>query len=1015
MESAHFPYVHLRVRSDHSPKDGAARIDALVRAAAADGQPKIALTDEMNMFGVVSFVENCRAVGIAPIIGCDLRMQSKDEEPWTLTALCASDTGYRHLCRLISEAYRFDQGVIRTEKVVSVDDVFFLAGWDSIVGRHIQKKESEEAHRALRELSRQCGIWLRVVLSRIGWGSAVFEEVAAPMAVDLKIPMVTANDVRFVTPDEHRTHELRASILGGRPLEGGAPYASPEQWLKDSRTMAALFADREREIRNTVDLATWCHAAPFARKPPLPKFPLDEGMSEIELLRHLARIGLSRRLEEFGEYAERGVYERRLEEELEVIARTGYAGYFLIVADFVAQARKMGVAVGPGRGSGAGSLVAYALHITELDPIRFGLLFERFLNPERVSLPDFDIDFCMQRRDEVIRYVCEKYGADRVSQIVTLSTFGAKVAIRDCTRVLGLPYELGDRLARMVPLEPGIRIDDVLSGEGRKEEFRALYERDGEARTVIDHARRIEGLMRQPGRHAGGVMIAPGPITDYIPLYEMEGHVVTQVPKDDLEKIGLVKFDFLGLRTLTVIDDVVKRLEDAGTVIDWASIPLDDEATYRLIASGDTVGVFQLESEGIRRLAMMLGPDRFDDIIALVALFRPGPLDTGMVQSYIERKNGREKIEIPHPRLRSILEPTYGVIVYQEQVMQIAQILAGYSLGEADLLRRAMGKKKAEEMAAHRERFVERAVTNGVERDLAERIFSQMETFAGYGFNKSHAAAYAMITYRCAYLKAHHRAHYMASVMSSEMNDSERMADLVKDVRRAEIEILPPDVRTCGWEWQAIDEKTIRFGLGSVKGLGETAGRALIADRENKGGYADFADFLVRAKESKLNARAIEALIKAGALDAFGRRGELLQIAQKARSSGKTTVVPEKYDAQEGEKEAIGFYFSAHPFDRWRRQIRKHCSQDISTLLRNGKGRTVVAGGLVTALRKREDGSAIATIEDDGGALRVFLSADLAKGVDVGQPCVIRGQMSQDDAFLYGKALILTTAAGRGR
>ena len=705
-----------------------------------------------------------------------------------------------------------------------------------------------------------------------------------------------------------------------------------------------------------------------------------------------------------------------MDTELGIITSMGYAGYYLIVADFIRWAREHGIPVGPGRGSGAGSLVAFALGITDLDPIRFDLLFERFLNPERVSLPDFDIDFCMDGRDRVIDYVVQRYGpqpgeGERVAQIITFGTMAAKAVVRDVGRVLGYPYGFVDQLAKLIPFELGMTLERALA----EEPLAARYREEDEVRTLVDHARKLEGLTRNAGRHAGGVVIAPSALTDFTPLYAEQGSsgLVTQLDKDDVEAIGLVKFDFLGLRTLTIIDRAVKTINEARRSLgepelDISAIPTEDASTYELIKRGETTAIFQLESRGMKDLIRRLQPDRFDDVIALVALFRPGPLQSGMVEDFIDRKHGRAQVQYMHENLQSILEPTYGVILYQEQVMQIAQVLAGYTLGEADLLRRAMGKKKPEEMAQQREIFVNGAVVRGVEEKQATFIFDLMEKFAGYGFNKSHSAAYALIAYQTAWLKAHYPAAFMAAVLSADMDNTDKVVVFIEECREMGLGLEPPDINACYLMFTVADDSTVRYGLGAIKGVGEGAIEAIVAERDANGPFEDLFDFCRRVDTRKANRRVIEALIRSGALDALGpSRASMmasltvaLQAAEQHErdsSAGQNdlfggAVVPadaEKRfsDTREwgeeerlsGEKETLGLYLTGHPITRFEAELDRFTTTRLVDL-RPAPGETQIVAGLVVAMRTmntRAGRMAVITLDDRTARMDGVIYADL--------------------------------------
>jgi DNA polymerase-3 subunit alpha len=831
---------------------------------------------------------------------------------------------------------------------------------------------------------------------------------------------------------------------------------SEQQYLKSPTEMAELFADIPEALENTIELAKRCNLELTFGTYYLPDFPVPEGHDLASYIRQLAREGLKERLDvaPLADGYTLADYEARLERELDVIIKMGFPGYFLIVADFINWGKQNGIPVGPGRGSGAGSLVAWVLKITDLDPLQFNLLFERFLNPERVSMPDFDIDFCMDRRDEVIDYVARKYGRDHVSQIITYGSMAAKAVLRDSGRVLGMGYNAVDRIAKLIPPRPlDLTLSDALgrSEKSQKEtdrvvkEFCELYVQDEEAKSLIDLALKLENLTRNAGKHAGGVVIGPKPLTEFAPLYCEPGGagVVTQYDKDDVEAVGLVKFDFLGLRTLTIIDWAVKainvrRAQTGEAPVDIATLPLDDPAPYELLKKAQTVAVFQLESSGMQRMLKDAKPDRFEDIIALVALYRPGPMD--LIPSFVARKHGREEVEYPDPRVEPILKETYGIMVYQEQVMQMAQIVGGYSLGGADLLRRAMGKKKLEEMAKERAKFREGAAKDGLTGDKADSIFDLMEKFAGYGFNKSHAAAYALVSYQTAWLKAHYPAEFMAATISSDMDNTDKVVTFLDESRAIGLKVLPPDVDASNFMFVAVEPKVIRYGLGAIKGVGQGACEAIADERAKGGPYKDLADFCRRVDPSKLNRRVLEALILSGALDALAptRASLMLQLpdAIKAaeqhlrdRQSGQNdmfgaamgTSAPVVHvdlptalewpleQKLQGERDTLGHYLSGHPTDPWREELAQLATCPLGEIVdryqppkprkndgddgnrfRRGPDTPWTVAGMVTAVRKRGDSDAFVRLEDGTGSIEVSFFGELYQQV---APLLTRDEM----------------------
>ncbi|HJU08195.1 MAG TPA: DNA polymerase III subunit alpha, partial [Rhodanobacteraceae bacterium] len=943
--------------------------------------------------------------------------------------------GYLNLSRLISRAWREGQhgghALVEPRWLESAHEgLIALAGRESEIGHLLLAGRDEDARSQLDRLRALFDqrLYLELTRSRRE-GEEAFNVHALRLAADFDLPVIASNDVRFLEAEDFEAHEARVCIQQGQQLSDPRRVReySSEQWLKPAEMMAELFADIPEALENSVELAKRCNLELQFGKYYLPAFPVPAQHTLESWIRETAREGLHKRLNEHGlaqGYAQAD-YEKRLDSELETIVRMGFAGYFLIVADFIGWAKQHDIPVGPGRGSGAGSVVAWSLGITDLDPLRFDLLFERFLNPERVSMPDFDIDFCMEGRDRVIEYVAATYGRDQVSQIITYGTMAAKAVLRDCGRVLGMPYGQVDGIAKLIPKMPlDLTLEDALglSAKSRKEpdrivrEFCDLYENDEDARTLIDLALKLEGIARNAGKHAGGVVIAPSALTDFAPLYceTGGGGVVTQFDKDDVEAVGLVKFDFLGLRTLTIIDWTVRAInaKRAGAEpLDIAKLPLDDPETYAMLSRADTIAIFQFEGGGMQRLLKDAKPDRFEDLIALVSLFRPGPMD--LIPSYVARKHGREPVEYPDPRVEPILKETYGIMVYQEQVMQMAQIVGGYTLGGADLLRRAMGKKVPAEMAKHRTIFRDGAIANGVEARRAETIFDQMEKFAGYGFNKSHAAAYALVSYQTAWLKAHHCAEFMAATLSADMDNTDKVVQFLNDARAHGITIRPPDVNASAYKFIADDEHTIRYGLGAIKGVGRAVCEAIVAEREAGGSYRDLADFCSRIDPGKLNKRVLEALINSGAADALAanRATLMAQLPEAARAAeqhlrdraaGQNDMfgaivavetpaihVPDQPDwtlerKLAGERATLGHYLSGHPTDPWREILAQlsNCPigeiaqrwqppkrEDEAARFRRETPWTIA--GMVTLQRRRGDNGAFVRFEDWSGAIEV--------------------------------------------
>ena len=1064
-------FTHLQLHSEYSLIDSTIRLDGLVGRCVELGLPAVAITDRNNLFALVKFYKLAEAAGLKPIAGADLSVVDPELGSSQLTLLCRNQTGYLALSRLLTRAWMHghrQDGVAIDSAWLGDEDLsglFALAGRDSAIGTAMLSGRDEHAQAEVERLQRLFGDRLNLALTRTQRAHEdAFNNFALHLSGQRSIPVVASNDVRFLDSDDFDAHEARVCIATGRVLDDPKRprLYTPEQSLKSADEMAALFADVPDAIDNAFAIAECCNLELRLGTYHLPAFPVPTDETLESWIRGQAHVGLRARLEQQSpaEGHTPESYRARLDRELDVIIEMGFPGYFLIVADFINWAKQHGIPVGPGRGSGAGSLVAWSLGITDLDPIPYDLLFERFLNPERVSMPDFDIDFCMDRRDEVIDYVAGKYGRDRVSQIITYGTMAAKAVVRDSGRVLGFPYGFVDGVAKLIPMTLGVGLEDALgrTDKGRKDdawrsdELIARYEAEDDVRDLIDLALKLEDLPRNAGKHAGGVVIAPSPLSDFCPLFAEhagggEGrNPVTQFDKDDVEAVGLVKFDFLGLRTLTIVDWAVKainaRKSRGEAPLDITKLPLDDAKTYELFARGDTVAVFQFESRGMRELLKRALPDRFDDLIALVSLYRPGPMD--LIPDFIERKHGRAEVKYPHALLEPVLSPTYGVVVYQEQVMQTAQILAGYSLGGADLLRRAMGKKKPEEMAKERIKFEEGAKTHHhLESRVSGPIFDLLEKFAGYGFNKSHAAAYALVSYQTAWLKTHYPAEFMAAVLSSDMDKTEKVVGFLDEARAIGLELLPPDVNASRYMFDAVDARTIRYGLGAVKGVGQNACEAIADERERGGAFSDMLDFCQRVDMTKLNRRAVEALVNAGAMDALGanRPSLLVQLpeAMKAteqqareRETGQDSLfggggsaapmlrielqeVPDWPLSRklEGERDTLGTYLSGHPMDPYRDALKAmvgHGLGDLDAIWASRSDeekrgwrpeKTVVLAGQVVALRKRGESQAFVTLEDGAGRIEVaFFSealTDYSALLTRDRILVIEGGLREDE------------------
>lgn len=924
-------FVHLRVNSDRSLSNSLVTVGKLLDASEAQGAPAVALSDHMNMFGMISFYQKALSKGIKPIAASEVRVKTDDGHK--VMSLIAADTlGYKNLMALISSAYEdgFFDPKAKVPLLTRDRIAEYSSGLIALSGARHGPLGSAlmggSADVIQKEVDWLVGTFGRdnvfIELQRTGLQQDERHvHLAVKLARGSRLSVVATNPVQFLKPSDYKVHEIRAAISEGITVDEfrrlyGDRY-TPHMYLKSAEEMASLFDDIPSAVENTVQIARRCTVDLEFGKNYLPKFPVPEGQTESEFLRRASRLGLNERLEfEFGESAGdvRVPYDERLEYELGIIDRMGFPGYFLIVSDFIRWSKENGIPVGPGRGSGAGSLVAYALGITDLNPLKYDLLFERFLNPERVSMPDFDVDFCMDRRDEVIDYVADTYGHASVSQIVTFGTLAARMVVKDVSRALGYPYMVGDRISKLIPDVPGTKLADALETEMA---FQLAYRDDDQVREVVDYALQLEGLARQTGKHAGGVLIAPGKLTDYTPTYnDSDGNgFVSQYNMIDVETAGLVKFDFLGLRTLTIIQNAINAINkrsDRTDPLNILGISLEDEAVFDIFKEGTTSAVFQVESRGMKELLRRLKPDTFEDLIALVALYRPGPLQSGMVDNFINRKHGREEISYPDPTyqhelLKPILEPTYGIILYQEQVMKIAQELAGYSLGEADLLRRAMGKKKPEEMAKQRQFFAEGAKNKGIDPDLAMKIFDLVEKFAGYGFNKSHSAAYALISYQTAWLKQHYPAEFMASVMSSDMDKTEKVVGFINEGRRMGLEIRPPSVNQSDRYFRALEDGSIVYGLGAIKGVGGQALIKITEERKENGPYKGPFDFIRRVNPNK---RVLQALIRSGAMDEFGYTRSTLMANYESAQKVARDIIKGKSNVK-----AMGDLFASDPSD----------------------------------------------------------------------------------------------------
>ncbi len=1041
-------FIHLRCHSEYSIVDGIVRINDYVDSAKKDGMPALALTDLSNLFGAVKFYKAARKHGIKAILGADVWLENskKPQQPSRLLLLVQNQAGYHLLCELLSKAYLENQKNGRPElkpEWFEGDNsgLILLSGHaDSDIGFALKQNNAKLAKKLTTDWSKRFPNRFYLEVQRAATADnqarqeSLLRQVVA-LATTLDIPVVATQPIQFISADDFKAHEARTCIAEGYMLadKRRPKKFSEEQYFKTQEQMETLFADMPEALANTVQIAKRCNLTLTLGENYLPNFPTPNQQDLPSYLAEESLKGLQSRLQllypdESIRAEKYGVYKRRLDFECDIINQMGFPGYFLIVADFINWAKNNGVPVGPGRGSGAGSLVAYSLGITDLDPLAYNLLFERFLNPERVSMPDFDIDFCQDGRDRVIDYVKHKYGLDSVSQIATFGTMAAKAVIRDVGRVLDLPFNFVDSVAKLIPLELGITLKSALEKEPQLQERR---EKEEEVAQLLELALRLEGLVRNVGMHAGGVLIAPGKISDYSAVYcQANGDsLVSQYDKDDVEAVGLVKFDFLGLRTLTILNMAVENANAQRSVeslppLVLDTLPLDDKATFNLLKKANTTAVFQLESKGMKDMLKQAKPDCFEDIIALVALYRPGPMD--LIPDYCRRKHGLQRVEYPHPSTEPILQETYGIAVYQEQVMQIAQVVAGYSLGAADLLRRAMGKKKPEEMVKQREVFNTGAQKNGLTLQQSNDLFDLLEKFAGYGFNKSHAAAYALVAYQTAYLKAHYPAAFLAATMSADMNNTDSVRIFFEDCAPNQIEVLPPNINQSEFRFKPLNDKQILYGLGAIKGTGAAAIDVIIKAREEDGPFKNLFDFCNRLDLRKVNRRVIESLIRAGAFDTIEpNRAALLAgvslaigAAEQASSHiGQDSLfgediapqheLPEKQpwttqQQLQEEKAALGFYLSGHPFLGYKHEIARFIQGSLADLAPQKQPKLIA--GVVTGVRVRmtqRGKMAIVTLDDAIARVEVIVSGELlAESADLikeDQLLIIEGRISHDD------------------
>jgi DNA polymerase III subunit alpha len=1049
----HVDFTHLHVHTQYSLLDGANPIDKLIEQAVHHRMPALAITDHGNLFGAIEFYQKAMSAGIKPIIGCEMYVAPKsrfDKEPsgpyneyYHLILLATDRTGYKNLLKLVSASHlegfyykpRIDKELLQQHSQGLIGLSGCLRGE---VPTWITKDQQENAIRAAGEHAEILGkenFYLEVQDNKLKEQEKV-NRVLIELGRKLNLPLAATNDCHYLHRNDAKAHDILLCLQTGKTISdpNRMRFGTDEHYFKSYEEMHSGFSELPQALMNTKIIAERCNLDLTFKSVHLPQYQVPAGHTREQYLEMIAREGLEKRINgQASTNIPKEFYENRLEKELSIIISMGYAGYFLIVWDIVNYARSKSIPVGPGRGSAAGSLVAYALHITDIDPLQYGLLFERFLNPERITMPDIDMDFCMDRREEVIRYVTEKFGSDHVCQIITFGTLEAKAVIRDVGRVLEFPYAEADRLAKLIPNTLGIKLDQALAAEPRlKEAARS----EPKVQELITLAKSLEGLTRHASTHAAGVVISDQPLTEHVPLYHgVKGEIVTQYAMGDLESIGLVKFDLLGLRTLTVIDLAVKLINKKRThdeALHIEALPLNDSKTYELLSNRRTIGVFQLESSGMRDLLVKLKPERFEDLIALLALYRPGPIGSGMVDDFIKRKRGRIPIRYEVPQLEEILKETYGVIVYQEQVMKIANVLAGFSMGEADILRRAMGKKKPEEMEKQKALFIKEAKSNRISEKKAEKIFDLMAYFAGYGFNKSHSAAYALISYQTAYLKAHYPTQFMAALLSCVMTNSDKIVQYINECRNLGIRILPPDVNESRQDFTVVGEG-IRFGLAAIKNVGEGAIESIRQVREKEGPFISLFDFCRRVDLRKVNRRTIEGLIKSGAFDSISeRRAQLMAVLEKAmqegaicqrdRQQGQTGLftsidgqpipdmnsdtLPEVEDWDESqrlrlEKESVGFYITSHPLTRYASEMQKYATMTSERLDELPDGQEVRLCGIIAGQRitntKRGDKMAYLTMEDLQGTVEVLVFPDLYKKIS--------GSLILDSPFLLSGSL----------
>jgi DNA polymerase III subunit alpha len=1051
---SHSDYVSLHLHTEYSLLDGAIRIKELVKKAEEFRMPAVAMTDHGNLFGAVEFYRQVTRAGLKPIIGCEVYVApgsrldkgntENEEGSFHLVLLARDNAGYKNLVALVTNAYlegfyykpRIDMGLLEQYSGGLIGLSACLKGEiPYCLQRGFLDRAREKALRFKHILGPE-NFYIEIQENGLP-EQAEANRKLIELARELHIGLVATNDCHYLNRDDARAHEILLCIQTGKTLKdiNRMRFSTDEFYFKSPAEMRDAFRDVPEAISNTRVIAERCNVEFRLGDFLLPLYEVEGGNPD-EFLSRLAQEGLERK---FGTVPD--VYRERLKTELGVIEKMGYASYFLIVWDFISYARRKRIPVGPGRGSAAGSLVSYCIGITEIDPIKYNLLFERFLNPERISMPDIDVDFCQDRRGEVITYVAEKYGKDRVAQIITFGTMAAKAAIRDVGRAMDMPYAEVDRIAKLVPNTLKITIGDAIKAEPQ---LRELYGTNDEVRQLLDVAMRLEGLNRHASTHAAGVVISPVPLTEYTPLYKSpsDDSIMTQFDMGSVEGMGLLKFDFLGLKTLTVISKTLAHIRQGGHELSLEDIPLDDRKTYDLLSSGHTTGIFQLESAGMRDILLKMSPNRFEDLIALVALYRPGPIGSGMIDDFIKRKKGKVAVKYELPQLKEILDETYGVILYQEQVMRIANKLANFSLGQADILRKAMGKKKAEVMAKQKEHFVNGAKSNGISEKKAVRIFDLMELFAEYGFNKSHSAAYAYVSFQTAYLKAHYPVEFMAATLSTDMNDTDKIVKSITECRKMKVEMLPPDINLSGREFTVI-RNSIRFGLEAVKGVGAAAIESIIEVRTEGGPFLSVSDFIERVDTRKVNKKVLESLVKAGSFDSLGvTRAAAMKTVSDAlngsrmKNPGQTNIfgdemseaeVTEEWEEAEllkNEKEALGFYITGHPLAKHEKMLARLGARKTSDLENAADREEVMVGGILRALKKKNvkstgDMMAYVTLEDNEGSVEVIVFPDLYRKTNgllsKDEAVLVKGDIDKDEKGVRVRAREITGLEEAGR